>query len=120
VGVVAGPTTTLAQVKVEAAAKAAAVPAGIVVSPDEPMIVEPKASQVVVLATDAMLRAEMPLSGPMPLDYEDVLDISMYSAQEISDDKDALASFDEVNRSYNLQVRTVSRRQMAATWETWA
>ena len=67
------------------------------------------------MPTDAVLRAEMPQWGPMPLPYEDVLDISMYSAEEMCDEEDALASFDDVNRAYGAQLRTMSRRQAAAT-----
>ena len=108
VGVVAGPTTTLAQVKLEAAAKAT-LAAGIVVSKVQPMEVEPTAAQV-----------EMPLLGPMALPYDDVFDISMYTAEEIGNEQDVLASFDEINRAYTLQMRIVSRRQVAATWQLWA
>jgi len=61
----------------------------------------------------------MPQWGPVPLPYEDVLDISMYSAEEIGDEKDILASFDDVSRAYGTQFRMMSRRQAAATWQLW-
>jgi len=35
----------------------------------------------------------MPATGPFPLPYDDVLDISMYSAEEISGDTDVLDIF---------------------------
>ena len=107
-GVVVGPTTTLEQVKLEADAKAA-LAAATVVSKVQPMQVEPTAAQV-----------QMPLSGPMALPYDDVFDISMYTAEEIGNEQDVLASFDDINRAYTLQMRIVRRRQVAATWQLWA
>ena len=107
-GVVAGPTTTLAQVQLEASAKAALAD-GIAASKVQPMQLELPEGQV-----------QMPMSGPIPLPYDDVFDISMYSAQEIGGDNDVLAAFDEVNHAYISQMKIFSRRQMAATCQSWA
>ena len=53
-----------------------------------PVAVKPSADFVL----DCVLRAAMPQDGPVWLEYDDVLDISMYSHEEIDNEHDHLCT----------------------------
>jgi len=68
------------------------------------------------VVTDSALRAAMPLSGPVHLAYDDVLDISMYSNEEIGDSSDCLEMFAAIEYEYEALLKNNSRRDLAGLW----
>jgi len=123
----AGPTTTLLQVqreiKMKQIKKMMSSSEGGLHAEGKPMLCRvgdlvQKASPVELenVVTDGMLRSAMPKFGAAPLPYDDVLDISMYSAEEISNESDHLAEFAGIEHHHASYMKTNSRRNLAASW----
>jgi len=123
----AGPTTTMMQVQREIEMreikKIMSSSEGGLIADVKPMLCRvgdlvqkpsPVKSENVV--TDGMLRSAMPKFGAAPLPYDDVLDISMYSAKEIGNESDHLAEFAGIEHHHASYMKTNSRRNLAASW----
>jgi len=63
-----------------------------------------------------VLSNAMPNFGVVPLPYDDVFDISMYSSEEIDNNGDHMAEFAGIDYQYACHMKTNSRRNVAGSW----
>jgi len=115
----AGPTTNIKRVEAEAIAKKEAAVSVTVDGSNKQAVVPVSGTDKKQqdtkrpyqgVDTDRALRAVMPKCGPTPLAYEDVLDISMYTTEEIENHKDILVAFDRVDHAHTQYSKLMNKR----------